>query len=102
MTWARRCWSRFALYAFPVVVPVGAIAIWAHPWRRLLLGLAAAQGLAIFADLEKYGHPWLNRLTPSVWISATLMVLAAAVILWSRASGPRGPAQVGHSPAATS
>lgn len=74
-------WSRFALYAFPVVIPVAAMTLWEHPRRLLLLGLATTQSLAIIGDLVWYGRPWLNRATPSVWISAGVMV-ATALVVW--------------------
>lgn len=75
-------WARYALYAFPVVVPVAAIAVWSHPRRPLLLGLIGLQSVAVFADIYIDGHPRLYAITPSTWISSVLMVITAAVLWW--------------------
>jgi len=77
-------WSRFALYAFPVVIPAAAIALWRHPRRPLLLVLVAAQSTAAFADLAANGRVMLNRSQPSLYISAGLMVVTAIVLWWPR------------------
>ncbi|HET6212664.1 MAG TPA: hypothetical protein VFE14_07310 [Micromonosporaceae bacterium] len=74
-------WSRFALYAFPVVVPAGAIAVWRHPRRRVLLALVGAQSLAVVADLVVIGNPGINSTQPSMYVTVPLIVLTAAM-LW--------------------
>jgi hypothetical protein len=78
-------WVRYALLAFPVVIPCGAIALWDHPRRNLLLVLVAGQCLTVFADLAVHGRLLLGYDgLPSLFISAGLMVAAAAVLLWPR------------------
>jgi len=75
-------WSRFAMYAFPVVIPVAAIAVWRHPRRPLLLALLAAQSTAGLADVAVNGRIMLNRPQPSLWITVGLMAVTAAVLWW--------------------
>lgn len=72
-------WSRYALYAFPVVVPAGAIAVWRHPARAVLLGLIGAQSLVALVDIADSGRLTLDQARPSVWITFGLAVLAAIV-----------------------
>lgn len=76
-------WSRFALYAFPVVVPAGALAIArAAPARRApLLVLVGLQALAPLADVLA-NAPSLNRPGPSLWLTLGLMALTA-LALWA-------------------
>jgi hypothetical protein len=74
-------YARYALYAYPVVVACGAIALWTHPRRALLLGLVAAQSLAVVADFVFVGNMLIYRLQPSTWVGGGLMV-ATAVVLW--------------------
>jgi hypothetical protein len=74
-------WSRFALYAFPVVIPVASVALWTHLRRVLLLILVAIQSLAVFADVATSGTvPLYDQ--RSFWISGAVMVLAAVVLWW--------------------
>jgi hypothetical protein len=75
-------WSRFALYAFPVVVPVAAIAVWQHPRRILLLALITAQSLTVLADLTIAGRLGINAMWPSTYATIPLMALTAAVLCW--------------------
>jgi hypothetical protein len=75
-------YGRYALYAFPVVIAAGAMAVWEHPRRRLLFGLVVAQSLAIVADLVVVGHPAIYTWMPSLWISAGLMLVTAFVLWW--------------------
>jgi hypothetical protein len=84
-------WSRFALYAFPVVVPAGAIALWRHPRRRLLLVLVAAQGLAVLADLAVLGRLGINSLHPSTYVAVPLIVLTAVTLWWPRRRAEAAP-----------
>jgi hypothetical protein len=74
-------YGRYALYAFPVVVAAGAVAVWEHPRRNLLLGLVAVQSLATVVDVQTHAGPHLYRILPSTWIAIGLMVVAA-VVLW--------------------
>jgi hypothetical protein len=83
-------WGRFAMYAFPVVVPAGAIAIWRHPRRPVLLALAAAQSVAVFADLIASGVLGVNTGSPSMWISVSLAALAVPVLWWPDRKAPQG------------
>lgn len=77
-------WSRFALYAFPVVVPAAAIAIWQHPRRNLLLAVVAVQSLLAIVDVIDVGGLAINHLTKSTYAAVPLTVLAAAVLWWPR------------------
>ena len=77
-------WSRFALYAFVVVIPVGAIAVWEHPRRRLLLAIVLLQLSPTAADLIVHGSLRLNRTQPSFWITVALMAATLAVVVLSR------------------
>jgi hypothetical protein len=90
-------WSRYGLYAFAVVVPAGAIALWRHPRRRLLLALVGLQSLAVFVDLANAGRLKVDAVQPSVWISAGLAVVTA-IVLWAPAR--RTPPPVATSPTA--
>lgn len=87
-------WSRFALYAFPVVVPAGVIAVWKHPARPVLLGLAAVQSVVVLLDVAVVGRLWLNKTTPSTWAALGLAVCALVVwhlpLRWRRATGSAG------------
>lgn len=82
-------WSRFALYAFPVVVPAAAIAIWRHPRRTVLLALVAVQSLMAFVDLGVKGVLAINGGQPSTWACIPLAVLTALTLWWPRPSSPR-------------
>jgi hypothetical protein len=84
-------WSRFALYAFPVVVPAATIALWQHPRRGLLFVLVAAQSLAVFADLAVAGHPAINTMQPSTYVAVPLMGLTAATLWWHPRTTARRP-----------
>jgi hypothetical protein len=84
-------WSRFALYAFPVVVPAAAIALWQHPRRSLLLILVAAQSFVVFADLAMAGGLGINAMWPSTYAAIPLMALTAAVLWWPLRTVRRTP-----------
>lgn len=75
-------YGRYALYAFPVVVAAGAVAVWAHPRRNLLLALVAVQSLVTIVDVELGVGPRLYFLLPSTWIALGLMALAALILWW--------------------
>lgn len=75
-------YGRYALYAFPVVVAAGAIAVWEHPRRILLLAVAAGQSLVAIVDVELGVGPKLYTLLPSTWIALGLMVVAALILWW--------------------
>ncbi len=93
-------WSRYALYAFPVVMPAAALALARSPRRRLLLGMIALQALLPLADLA-VGKPQLNRAGPSLPVSLALIVAVSVVLLLDRArSGPPTPAPAGQTGAA--
>jgi hypothetical protein len=93
-------WSRFALYAFPVVVPAGVIAVWRHPRRAVLLGLAGAQSVAVLLDLAIDGRLTLNETMPSTWVAFGLAVCALAVwhlpLPWRRPPAEAEPAGPGN------
>jgi hypothetical protein len=75
-------YGRYALYAFPVVVAAGAIAVWEHPRRIVLLGLGLIQSLSAIVDVQTGQGPHLYQILPSTWISLALMVLAVPVLWW--------------------
>jgi hypothetical protein len=77
-------WARYTVYAFVVVVPVGAIAVWRHPRRNALLVVVALQLVATVADVLVDGRLKLNQIQPSFYITGLLMVLAA-LVLWTPA-----------------
>jgi hypothetical protein len=78
-------YSRFLMFAYPVVLTAGAIAVWRHPRRILLLALVAVQSVAVVGDLIRYhGRIALNTLSPSAIVSGILMVLAAVILWWPR------------------
>ncbi|MBX6750483.1 MAG: hypothetical protein IRY85_12580, partial [Micromonosporaceae bacterium] len=85
-------YGRYALYAFPVVVAAGVIAVWEHPRRVLLLALVAVQSLVTIVDVELGAGPRLYTLLPSTWIALGLMA-AAVVILWWPSRQPALPQQ---------
>lgn len=82
-------WSRFAMYALVVVMPVGAIALWSHPRRRLLIALVLLQLSPTAADLIVHGSLRLNRTQPSFWITVALMAATLAVVVLSRLNSIR-------------
>jgi hypothetical protein len=84
-------YGRYALYAFPVVVAAGVIAVWEHPGRPLLLALVAGQSLVTIVDVELGAGPRLYTLLPSTWAALGLMAVAAVVLWWPsrRARVPR-------------
>jgi hypothetical protein len=84
-------WARYALYAFPVVVPAAVIAVWSHPRRVWLLLLIGLQSAAIAADLAIRGHPKIYTMMPSTWVSLGLMALTALVLWWPRTGTPGRP-----------
>lgn len=86
-------YGRYALYAFPVVVAAGVIAVWEHPRRTLLLALVAVQSLVVVVDVQTSRGPALYALLPSTWIALGLMGVAA-VVLWLPSRG-RAVAPVG-------
>jgi hypothetical protein len=75
-------YGRYALYAFPVVVAAGVIAVWEHPRRTLLLALVVVQSLVTIVDVELGRGPRLYTLLPSTWIALGLMALAAVILWW--------------------
>jgi hypothetical protein len=73
-------WSRYALYAFPVVVPAGVIAVWRHPARTILLALIGAQSLVALVDIADNGRLTIDQARPSVWV--TLGLAVCAIVVW--------------------
>lgn len=86
-------YGRYALYAFPVVVAAGAIAVWEHPRRNLLLGVVAVQSLVTILDVELGAGPRLYKLLPSTWVALGLMVVAAAILWWPSRQATAVPRQ---------
>jgi hypothetical protein len=76
-------WSRFAMYAFPVVVPAAALALQRARRRPLLLGLLAAQALVPLVDVAD-GQLTLNNPGPSLAFTVILMTLTALALWWPR------------------
>ena len=95
-------WSRYALYAYVVIVPVGALAVWAHERRPLLLALVALQVVPTIADIVLEHRLKLNQVQPSVWLTAGLMAATLALLaaprvraLMRRSLPEEGGAQAG-------
>ena len=76
-------WSRYALYAFPVVMPAAVLALARSPRRRLLLGAVTLQALLPVLDLAA-GKPQLNRAGPSLPLSLALIVVVGVLLLLDR------------------
>lgn len=74
-------WARYAILAFVVVVPVGAIAVWRHPRRNALLGIVALQLVATAADVMVDDRLKLNQIQPSFFITVILMIVTV-MVLW--------------------
>jgi hypothetical protein len=92
-------WSRYALYAFPVVMPAAALTLARSAHRRLLLAAVALQALLPLADLAA-GRPQLNRAGPSLPISVGLIVAVTVLLLLDRGR-PAPPARPSADPAST-
>jgi hypothetical protein len=75
-------WSRFAMYAFPVVMPVGVLAVWAHPRRGLLLGIAALQSAFVFIDVLRLHKLVLDQPYPSMYPTLALFAVGAVALWW--------------------
>jgi hypothetical protein len=73
-------WSRFAMYAFPVVIPAGVIALWQHPARAGFLALLGVQSVAALLDVAVNGRLSLNEVAPSTWVTSGLAV--CALVVW--------------------
>jgi hypothetical protein len=73
-------WSRYATYAFPVVMPAAALALARAPRRPLLLAAVAVQALLPLADLAA-GRPTLNPPGPSLPLSLLLIAVVAVALL---------------------
>jgi hypothetical protein len=79
-------WSRYAMYAFPVVMAGGAWTIEHRPRHRpLLLALVALQAMVPVVDLVA-GKPTLDDPGPSLPIS-TLLILATVAVLFAGGRG---------------
>jgi len=76
-------WSRYATYAFPVVMPAAALALAYVPRRPLLLAAVAVQALLPLADIAA-DRLQLNHPGPSLPLSLLLIILVAAVLLGGR------------------
>ena len=88
-------WSRFALYAFCVVIPAAAVTLERAARRGPLLALLAAQAAVPVLDVLA-GRPALNYPGPSLVVTLMLMVATAAVLLVPDAGRrrPRGGSRV--------
>jgi hypothetical protein len=73
-------WSRYATYAFPVVMPAAALALARAPHRPLLLTAVAAQALLPLADLAA-GRTQLNHPGPSLPLSLALIAVVGVILL---------------------
>ena len=74
-------WSRFGLYAFPVLIPAGCLVLAraGAARRRLLLALVGAQLPVPLVDVLA-GRPTLNYPGPSLAVTLVLMALTAAAL----------------------
>jgi hypothetical protein len=74
-------WARYLLYAFPVVLVAGALAVQHSTRQGWLLVLVAMQAVLPLVDLAA-GHVQLNRAGPSLPLSLVLMALTGMVLIW--------------------
>jgi hypothetical protein len=92
-------WSRYATYAFPVVMPAAALVLARASRKVVLLAALAVQALLPLVDLAT-GHLLLNQPGPSLPLSVLLMILVGVVLLTSRpAEGPEATGEAGPRPA---
>jgi hypothetical protein len=75
-------WSRFALYAFPVIVPAAALTLQRQRplWRGVIMAILGLQLLMPLVDMAA-GRMTLNRPGPAVSVTVVLMALTAAVLI---------------------
>jgi hypothetical protein len=78
-------WSRYAVYAFPVVFPAAALALDRLQPRGILLGLIAVQMAVPWLDLHQ---PSLDYPGLSLPVTVALMVVTAIVLLSRAPSRP--------------
>ena len=77
-------YTRFLMFAFPIVVTAGAIAVWNHPRRMLLIAIVVVQSLAAVPEFVSTGRMRINSIEISSWITGALMVIVAIVLWWPR------------------
>ena len=70
-------WSRYAFYAFPVVMPAAALALDRMPHKAPVLALIGVQCLLPWLDLN---HPSLDRPGLSLPVTIVLMAVTAIVL----------------------
>jgi hypothetical protein len=83
-------WGRFALYAFPIVIPAAALTLQRlRPrWRAVVAAVLGLQLLVPLLDVAA-GRMTLNRPGPAVPASVVLMAVMTAVLLAAHLSGRR-------------
>jgi hypothetical protein len=85
-------WSRYATYAFPVLMPAAALVLARARRRRLLIAALACQALLPLVDLAT-GHPLLNQPGPSLPLSLLLMILVGVLLLAERGRPAEAPSR---------
>jgi hypothetical protein len=90
-------WSRYATYAFPVVMPAAALALARAPRRGVLVAAVAAQAALPLADLAA-GHLLLNQPGPSLPLSVLLMIVVGVVLLAGRGRPTEPPVRAAAAP----
>jgi hypothetical protein len=80
-------WSRYATYAFPVVMPAAAIFLARARRRGVLVAAVAVQAALPLVDLAG-GHLLLNQPGPSLPLSVLLMAVVGVVLLSGREHRP--------------
>jgi hypothetical protein len=92
-------WSRFALYAFPVVVPAAALTLQRlQPlWRWIIVTILGLQVLTPLLDMAA-NKMTLNRPGPAVRVTVLLMALTAVALIAALVSERRRRSQPVNSP----
>jgi hypothetical protein len=85
-------WGRFALYAFPVVIPAAALTLQRlRPGARaVILAILGLQLLTPLLDMAPAERMRLNSPGPSVPVTAALMAVTAVVLVAFSLAGRRG------------
>ena len=85
-------WGRFALYAFPVVIPAAALTLQRlRPRARaVILAILGLQLLTPLLDMAPAERMRLNSPGPSVPVTAALMAVTAVVLVAFSLAGRRG------------
>ncbi len=82
-------WSRYLLYAFPIVMTAGAVTLARTKYRRWLLGLVGIQALLPLLDFA-VGRPQLNHAGPSLPLGLLLIGVVTFILVLERVQEEQG------------